>query len=402
MILKDTLREVARKQMGSVLSRDSGTAREALSSLKAPSGFACVVSGIRRCGKSTLLRQAMSSEKGFYYFNFEDPRAAGFSLEDFPRLDAAFREEFGEHETYFFDEIQNVEKWELFVRAGLDDGKRFFITGSNASLLSRELGTRLTGRHIRHELYPFSYPEFLSFSGGKAGKESFLSYLQSGGFPEYLKSGQKEVLNELFNDIISRDIVVRHGIRSARALREMALFLVSNIGKEFSYNKLASSFGLGSANTAADFASFLEDAYIVFQVPKFDYSLRKQVANQKKAYCVDNGLSSANSASFSSDLGRLLENHVFLSLKRAGLEAFYFRGKGECDFIARNPKNSLFAFQSCLELNEENKERELSGLVEAMDGLKLSSGTIVTLAQEDSFTLKGKRVRVVPAWKWKP
>jgi predicted AAA+ superfamily ATPase len=210
------------------------------------------------------------------------------------------------------------------------------------------------------------------------------------------------VLHELFNDIISRDIVVRHGIRSARALREMALFLVSNIGKEFSYNRLASSFGLGSANTAADFASFLEDAYIVFQVPKFSYSLRKQIANQKKAYCVDNGLSSANSASFSSDLGRLLENHVLLSLKRAGLEAFYFRGKGECDFIARDSKNSLFAFQSCLELNDENKERELSGLVEAMESLKLPSGTIVTLAQEDSFTLKGKRLRVVPAWKWKP
>lgn len=402
MILKDTLREVARKQMEDVLSRDSGTAREALSALGAPPGAAHVISGIRRCGKSTLLCQLMATRQGFYYFNFEDPRVAGFSLEDFSRLDAALREEFGGAGAYFFDEIQNVEKWELYVRAGLDSGGRFFITGSNASLLSRELGTRLTGRHMRHELYPFSYTEFLSFSGKKAGKESFLQYLKSGGFPEYLKNGRKELLNELFNDIISRDIVVRHGIRSARALREMALFLVSNIGKEFSYNKLAGSFGLGSANTAADFASFLEDAYLIFQVPKFDYSLRKQIANPKKAYCVDNGLSSANSASFSEDSGRLLENHVFLCLKRAGFEVFYFRGRKECDFIARNGRNSLSAIQSCFELNEENKERELSGLLEAMESLKLSRGTIVTLAQEDSFTLEGRRVSVVPAWKWRP
>jgi len=402
MILKDTLREVARLQMEDVLSRERGTAREALSTFAAPSGVAQVISGVRRCGKSTLLRQLMASKKGFYYFNFEDPRLAGFSLDDFSRLDSAFREEFGARSTYFFDEIQNVKKWELYVRAGLDSGKKFFITGSNASLLSRELGTRLTGRHTRHELYPFSYPEFLSFSRKKAGKESFMQYLASGGFPEYLKGGRKEMLNELFNDIISRDIVVRHGIRSARALREMALFLVSNIGKEFSYNKLAVSFGLGSANTAADFASFLEDAYLIFQVPKFDYSLRKRIANQKKAYCVDNGMSLANSASFSDDLGRRLENHVFLCLKRKGLETFYFRGKGECDFIARDSKNSLFAIQSCFVLNEENKERELSGLSEAMESLKLSSGTIVTLSQEDSLILNGRRVRVLPAWKWNP
>ena len=402
MILKDTLREVARLQLKDVLSRGIGTRREALSTFDASPSVAHIISGIRRCGKSTLLHQLMALEKGFYYFNFEDPRVAGFSLEDFPRLDAAFREEFGEAGTYFFDEIQNVEKWELYVRAGLDSGKRFFITGSNASLLSRELGTRLTGRHMRHELYPFSYAEFLSFSGKKEGNGSFLQYLKSGGFPEYLKNGRKEMLNELFNDIISRDIVVRHGIRSARALREMSLFLVSNISKEFSYNKLAGSFGLGSANTAADFASFLTDAYLIFQVPKFDYSLRKQIANPKKAYCVDNGISSANSASFSEDLGRLLENHVFLCLKRAGAEAFYFRGKGECDFIARDRRNSLSAIQSCLELNEDNKARELSGLFEAMERLKLSSGTIVTLAQEDSFVQGGKRVRVVPAWKWRP
>jgi len=401
MILKNTLREVARLQMEDVLSRDIGTRREALGSFKPSPGFATIISGIRRCGKSTLLRQLMASEKGFYYFNFEDPRVAGFSLDDFSRLDSAFLEEFGESRTYFFDEIQNVEKWELFVRTGLDSGKRFFITGSNASLLSRELGTRLTGRHMRHELYPFSYNEFLLFYGKKPGNDSFSQYLKSGGFPEYLKNARKEAQNELFNDIISRDIVVRHGIRSARALRETSLFLVSNIGKEFSYNKLAASFGLGSANTAADFVSFLEDAYLIFQVPRFDYSLRKRIANPKKAYCIDNGLSSANSSSFSSDLGRLLENHVFLCLKRAGLEVFYFREKGECDFIARDGRNALSAIQSCLELNEDNKARELSGLLEAMERLGLPSGTIVTLAQEDSFTLKGKRVRVVPAWKWK-
>ena len=169
---------------------------------------------------------------------------------------------------YFFDEIQNVEKWELFVRTMLDQGKHFLITSSNASLLSKELGTRLTGRHLLKELFPFSYPEYLIFTSTKAGPETFNEYLKKGGFPEYLRFGRSEILQELLNDIVMRDIVVRHKLRSPKSIKEMALFLISNIGVEFSYNSLAKTFNLGSTNSAISFVSYLEDSYLLFTVPK--------------------------------------------------------------------------------------------------------------------------------------
>ncbi|MFH0818195.1 MAG: ATP-binding protein, partial [Candidatus Micrarchaeota archaeon] len=329
-----------------------------------------------------------------------DPRAANFEAGDFPKLDAAFREEFGASGCYFFDEIQNVPKWELFVRSQLDRGKHFAITGSNASLLSRELGTRLTGRHMRHELFPFSYSEYLAFTSAKAGLGTFNDYFLRGGFPEYLSAGKSEILQELFNDILARDIMVRHGLRSGKALRELAAYLLSNTGKEFSYNSLAKTFSLGSVNTAVAFVSYLEDSYLLFTVPKFDYSLKKQSVNPKKVYSIDNGFSNANSASFSSDKGRMLENLVFLELKRQGGEIFYFRQKGECDFLVRQKGKITAAYQACYELSEDNRAREVSGLAEAMARFGLREGLILTNDGEDELRVSGKTILVKPVWKW--
>jgi hypothetical protein len=400
MMLKETLRGVVRAQREELALLELGTPREMLGSIDLGLPFATVLSGIRRCGKSTLLRQLMGKTKGPYYFNFEDPRAAAFELSDFQKLDEVFAEEFGKSDRYFFDEIQNVGKWELFVRAKLDQKKRFFITGSNASMLSKELGTRLTGRHLKRELFPFSYREFLAFTSKKEGVESFRQYLRSGGFPEYVEYGKAEMLHELFNDIIARDVVVRQKLRSAKTITEMALYLISNTGKEFSYNGLRKTFELGSTNSAVDFVSYLEDAYLLFTVPKFDYSLRKQRANPKKVYSVDNGLSTANTASFSADNGRMLENHVFMDLKRRGKDVYYFRENKECDFIVKDKGKAASAIQVCYELDEDNKKRELEGLLEAMDKLGLKEGTILTMDAEDKLTLNGRTVRVTPAWKW--
>jgi len=400
MISKETLRSIVKSQKQELSSFGYGIAREVAGEIDLNLPFAIVISGIRRCGKSTLLHQIMNQKEPFHYFNFEDPRATGFDIGDFQNLDEVFSEEYGKSEFYFFDELQNVPKWELFIRTMLDRKKHFLITGSNASLLSKELGTRLTGRHLKHELFPFSYSEFLLFSSKKAGPDSFAEYFMKGGFPEYLKYGKVEILQELLRDIIARDIVMRHGLRSPKTMTEMALYLITNVGKEFSYGGLAKAFGLGSTNSAIDFVSYLEDAYILFTVPKFDYSLKKQQINQKKVYSIDNGLSSCNSVSFSSDSGRMLENQVFLDLRRLRSEIYYFSGSNECDFVVREKNRIKMAVQVCHELNEGNMDREINGLVEALETFNLDEGLLLTYDQEDNLERSGKRIIVKPVWKW--
>lgn len=400
MILKETLRQVVRSQRADLSLLEYGVERESLNQIDLSLPYALVLSGVRRCGKSTLLRQLMEKVGECYYFNFEDTRAAGFEVEDFQKLNDVFAEEYGDYSHYFFDEIQNVQKWETFVRNMLDRKKRFVITGSNASLLSRELGTRLTGRHLRYELFPFSFGEMLALKNKKPSVNSFEEYLNKGGFPEYLKYNKADILRELLNDIIARDIVVRHKLRNPKIVKEMALYLLTNIGREFSYNNLKKTFSLGSTNSAIAFVSYFEDSYLLFTVPKFDYSLKKQLVNPKKVYSIDNGLSSVNSVSFSSDRGRMLENAVFLHLRKKCRDVFYFREENECDFLVRENGRISSAIQVCYELHEENKKRELDGMLEPLKEFKLRDGLILTYNQEDEFKIEGRRMMVKPVWKW--
>ena len=182
----------------------------------------------------------------------------------------------------------------------------------------------------------------------------------------------------------------------------MALFLTSNIGVEFSYTSLAKTFNLGSTNSAVAFVSHMEDSYLLFTVSKFDYSLKKQAVNPKKVYLIDNGLEAVNSVSFSSNKGRMLENCLFLELRRAGKEVFYFKGNNECDFLVKEKNAITAAIQVCHELNEDNKKREINGLVEALEKFDLPEGTILTYNQEDKLEASGKTIRVNPAWHWLP
>ena len=282
----------------------------------------------------------------------------------------------------------------------LDKKNHFLITGSTASLVSKELGTRLTGRHLKQELFPFSYSEFLNFTSRKKEAQSFGEYMRKGGFPEFLKYGRSDILQELFNDIIMRDIVVRHKLRSPKVIKEMALFLISNVGVEFSYNNLAKTFDLGSTNSAIAFISYLEDSYLLFTISKHDYSLKKQAVNPKKAYLIDNGLAEVNSVSFSANKGRMFENCVFLELRRTGKEIYYFREKKECDFLIKEKNMIVNAIQACYELNEDNKKREIDGLIEAMVRFDLSEGLILTYNQEDEVEILGKTIKIKPAWRW--
>lgn len=354
-----------------------------------------VISGVRRCGKSTFLKQIMLQYSELAYFNFEDSRIFGFEVGDFQKLD----EVIGSGKTaYFFDEIQNVQAWEIFVRQLHDRGEKVYITGSNASLLSKELGTRLTGRYIGHELFPFSYPEYLLFKGQENNSSSYEVYLQNGGFPEYLDSEKTEILQSLLKDIVYRDIAIRYNIKNTRSLMDITLFLISNVGKEFTFNSIRNNFSIGSANTVSDYLTWLQDSYLFFFLPRFSWSLKASAVNPRKVYAVDNGMVNANSLSFSKDKGRLLENAVYIHLRRIYSSIFYFREKGECDFVVFKNDQSVILIQVCLEVHGENKDREINGLAEAMEFFKLSEGTIVTLNQSDTIILNSKQINLIPGY----
>ncbi len=400
MIDKETLRKIVKLQREELSLFDEGIAREEIGEIDINVPFAIILSGIRRCGKSTLLRQLMKRIKNFYYFNFEDSRATDFDIKDFEKLDLIFHEEYKECNYYFFDEIQNIPKWELFVRRLIDLKKHVIITGSNASLLSKELGTRLTGRHLTHELFPFSFKEFLKIEKAEGNVNSFEKYLAEGGFPEYLKLKRPDILQELLTDILTRDISARYKIRSQKILKELAIYLLTNTGKQFTYNSLKKSFKLGSVNSIISFISYFEDAYLLFAIPKFDYSHKKMLVNPKKIYSIDNGLSIRNSASFFDDRGRLLENLVFINLRKKHKDLLYFQNNNECDFVVREGIKIIKALQVCYELNEDNKEREINGLKEAIEKFKLREGFILTYNQTDEFDIGMAKIKVLPVWKW--
>ncbi len=401
MILKDELSKILRSQRKGIEYRKLGTLRQDLEKIQPLVNFAIVISGIRRCGKSTLLLQSMNREEEFNYLNFEDPRLTEFVLRDFEILEEVFLTDYGESKIYYFDEIQNLLGWESYVRYLLDNNKKVIITGSNASLLSRELGTKLTGRNLRMELFPFSYLEYLEYFGKEGSSDSFHDYLLKGGFPEYLRTGMDEVLQNLLLDIIARDILFRHTLKNSRVITEIAVYLLGNISREFTLTNLQKTFNaIGSVTTIASYMEFLEDAYIIFTLPRHSYSQKSRQINPKKVYGVDNGFIRANSNGFSDDYGRLLENYVFIELRKKYRNIFYFRERGECDFLVKEKAKITKAIQVCYEITSRNKEREINGLLEAMKFFELNEGFILTFQQDDEIILEGRKILIIPAWKY--
>jgi predicted AAA+ superfamily ATPase len=397
MVLLSEIESAYKAQKDSLIERDKGIERY-IYRKPGLTGHVDIITGIRRCGKSTYMNQLSTLIDGnISFFTFEDSRVFGFDTEDFPKLLQIIGTD---KSAYFFDEIQNVEGWEVFIRSLHDQGKKIFITGSNASLLSYELGTRLTGRHLSFELFPFSYKEFLNFFNTSPSAVTFQQFLEKGGFPEYLKFGSVETLQQLFRDILYRDIAVRYGVRNVKTLIDIALFLISNAGKEYTLNRLKNNFNLGSTNSVSEYVGWFEDSYLIFSVPQFSWSAKSMAINPKKVYTIDTGFAMANSLSYTNDQGRLLENAVFIELKRNGLTINYFKKKHECDFVTFKSKQIEGAYQVCSELTIDNKSREIDGLIEAMEFFDLQSGTILTLKQEDYFNISGKEIKVVPVWKW--
>lgn len=396
MILKSTIASVAEAQKANLSVLELGLTRTALNKLPDITSHALIVSGVRRCGKSTLLHQLLREKHpDAFYLNFEDTRLYDFEPSDFVRLDSLVKD-MGQT-VLFFDEIQIVDRWETYVRQKLDEGCQIIITGSNASLLSRELGTKLTGRQITKELFPFSYTEFCAYRNIAPSADATRDYMAAGGFPEYVKSGLEEIMHHLFEDILIRDIAVRYGVRDVRTLQRLALYLVSNVGRLITGNRLKTLFEAGSTSTMMDYLSYFEYTYLFHFVPKFSYSLRKQLINPRKVYAIDTGVVNANSGSFTDDFGAVFENLIFLHLRRNYKEIYYFSEKSECDFVVSEKGTVRQVIQVCYDLNHDNIDRELKGLFEAIAHFGLKEGTLVTFNQADEFERDGMKARVVPA-----
>jgi predicted AAA+ superfamily ATPase len=399
MVQQSVIQQVLDAQRQKIQRQSSGLERNILSTLPDIRTHALIVSGIRRCGKSTLLLQLLKRDKqNTLYLNFEDPRLIGFELPDFQLLDNIIAN--SKCDILFFDEIQVVQNWELYVRQKLDEGFKIVITGSNASLLSCELGTKLTGRHITKELFPFSYREFLSFKSLQADIHSLQKYMDTGGFPEYVKTRNTDILDTLFQDILNRDIVVRYGIRDVRALKRLAVYLVSNVSNLVTANKLQQPLGI-KTNTILEYFSYLEDSYLVNFMPKFSYSLKIQSINPRKIYIIDPGIIKIASNSFTKNLGHSLENMIYWYLRQSRKEIFYFNENGhECDFIVTEKGKIDRLIQVCYELTPENREREQRGLQEAMDFFHTDRGLIVTYNQKDAYMQNGKQIKILPVYEY--
>ena len=396
MILQSQLAEILDAQYLTFANKKLGQEREKLAKLKLVVNFALIITGVRRCGKTTLLYQLLNENLSHVLFlNFEDTRLVNFENDDFVRLIAEIKAR--SITTLFFDEIQLMPNWELFVRQLLDDDYKVVITGSNATILSTELGTKLTGRHLSTELFPFSYQEFLAFKTLENTADSLQLYLKQGGFPEYLKTDDGMVLNQLLDDILNRDIAVRYNVRDVSTLKKLATYLISNIGKPVSGNKLKEVFGIKSTTTILEYFSYLENTYVIQFVPKFSYSIKTQIRNPKKVYTIDLGLFTENSIVFADENGRRLENLVYLYLRANYSEIYYFAEKKECDFLAMHKGKVVELLQVCYELNSENMQREIDGLTEAMDFFELKEANIISFNQKEIFNKDGKIINVIPA-----
>jgi uncharacterized protein len=414
---KDQVRALLLEQFDAFWGKDAGIPRAKLADVEqvADLPHAVIISGLRRVGKSTLLSQIAHKlgMDAFYYLNFEDDRFLGFEAQDANSLYQILVELFGERKIFILDEVQNIPEWERFVRRFMDMGFKFYITGSNASLLSRELGSRLTGRYTPIELFPFSFKEYLLFRNESlpnltqlrttdmARLNSLLNgYLQFGGIPDAIKYPNISLLRTLYEDVLYRDIATRYRIEAISALKELAYFLMSNPAGMVSFNKLKEQFKLGSVNTIKSYVEYMENSWLIFTLNVYDYSLKRQQIAPKKIYCIDTGLSNTVGFGFSPNTGKLMENLVFLALRQKTGEIYYHLSPEgyEVDFYMPE-KRQLIQVTQNME-NPSTRERELRALESAAFTLKANSALILTDKNQESIEMNNLRVEIRSTAEW--
>lgn len=378
-----------------------------------------VITGPRRVGKSVFSILLLKNKK-FAYLNFDDENL--LKLKDYDEIVKTISEVYPESKYILFDEIQNLEKWEFFVNKLQRRGYNLILTGSNAKLLSKELGTVLTGRYVPIEIFPFSFKEFLAGKNFEIKKEYFEtpetkgrilnyldSYLKNGGFPEVVvKNLEAETyLETLFDAILLKDVVKRYGVRFSQKIYDLATYLVNNFSSEFSFTKLKNILNFRSTNTVQNYLKYLEEAYLVFSLDRFSFKAKEQIRSPRKIYLIDNGFILAKSFQFSQNIGKLMENLVFVEILRRGCEPnkniFYYktRNKREIDFVLKEGLKIKKLIQVCYEINDlEAEKRELKSLLEASEELKCDDLSIISWDYEITKEFKGKKIKFIPLYKW--
>jgi predicted AAA+ superfamily ATPase len=377
-----------------------------------------IIMGMRRTGKSTLALQFLKNKK-FLYVNFDDEvlgqvkstelnsvLETGLSLE--PNI-----------EFLFFDEIQNVDNWELFVNRLARQKYKIIISGSNSRLLSSELASHLTGRHLSLELFPFSFREFLILKKIDFKKEHlttteraerlyyFNQYIKIGGLPQVVTGLQtdrlvKNYLRELFDKIVTRDIVQRRKVKNVKVLKDLSLLALSLYSSQFTYQSLRKACSISSVSTVKNYIDYLQESYLIFCLEPFSFKVKERISLPKKFYTIDLALTEAVLSSSTGDLGKKLENIVFIELRRRGHEIYYIRDVAyEVDFAIKEGMKITTLIQVAWSIsNAKTRSRELSALVKAAVEFKTNILYIITENEEELIKIDEFEISVVPVWKW--
>ena len=380
-----------------------------------------IITGIRRSGKSTLMYQIIQNllRKGItpnqiLFVNLEDKKIEKDNLDD---IYLSYRENINQDKKafIFFDEIHRKKDWESWIRKKYDlkTNDKFIISGSSSYLLKKEYSTLLTGRNITFEVFPLSFEEFLSFKDIKINKENLAKgvilektkilliknlseYFSLGGFPEILLKPEPykiKILEQYFDDILYKDIVDRYNLNNQKA-KDLALFFSTNFTGLISLRTVRNALKL-SYDTIKDYLSYFKEAFLFFTIDHFSYSFKEQKTFPSKIYCIDNGLRNAVSFTHSKDEGKLAENAVLIELKRRNKEPYYWKNKGEVDFVIKNKDQSITAIN--VTYNDEINEREIKALIEFKEKFKKTNKLVILTKNIEK---QEKEIHYTPLWKW--
>lgn len=407
------IREILLKQKGELEGKRNETYLKREAEIKGlNSDIIKAITGPRRAGKSFFIIHSLKGNYG--YANFDDEELA--RAKNYDEIIAMIDDIYSNPKTIFFDEIQNLDRWELFVNRLQRQGRNILLTGSNSNLLSGELATHLTGRHFETKIYPLSFKEYVGDTKNKTTadiKKEFEKYLRDGGYPEpHVKNlDVSEYMKTLFQATLYKDVIKRHKIRKTNEIEAIAEFIVTNAATQISYNQIAKSLGVKSVETVKKYYNILEETMLFFSLKKFSYKLKEQETESRKVYCIDNGIIKAKAFSTSQNTGKLYENLVAAELKRkeqqTNIKTFYWKNQQheEVDFVLKKENKIAELIQVCYSLeNSKTEEREIRALLKAGKELKCKNLTILNAELEKTeekewFGTKGK-IKLIPLWKW--
>lgn len=390
------------------------------------------VPGVRRCGKSSLLLLVINqllnkgiTKEQILFLYFDDERLQ-FNAHNLDEILQAYRELYPDiplRDVYmFFDEIQMADDWQPFIRRVYEqECKNIFITGSNSRMLSSELSTSLRGRTLQYEEFPLSFKEYCQFTGTDTNYyvaanrakliNAFKEYLKFGGFPEVVLSQEiykERILQEYFFVMLYKDLIERYEIKNPAPVRYFIKRVMANLTKPTSinriYNELKSQGVSIGKNTLYELIEQTEAIYLFFSLTKYSTSIIKENSGDKKYYCIDTGLRHILLNSQSEDNGKLLENAVYLHLRRTlspQENIHYYKEKKECDFLITDQMEVTQLIQVSWDIHDEDtRRREIEGLLEASVATGCQNLTIVTFDEEEEIVEEERRIKIIPVWKW--